>query len=231
MRLPSVEIDSFIPIGTTKNGRNANHDLGITPNPLRTLQPTKLTTLPLCNLQTETAQSTQLLLNVLNFRSRSRAIQFSAVSIICSTMIASKAGAEKEKKKAQGHAADGAPPPPPPRPGLPPHQASRTYISQSALPRLPIPSLEETLERFQRAVHAIQTPEEREQTKADVEEFLASGDGPKLQAMLVAYDEEGERDGTLGSYIEEFWSDAYLAPDTSVVPETCRETALEPGQA
>ena len=133
-------------------------------------------------------------------------------------MIASKAGAEEEKKKAQGHAADGAPrPPPQPRPGLPPHQASRTYISQSALPRLPIPSLEETLERFQRAVHAIQTPEEREQTKADVEEFLASGDGPKLQAMLVAYDEEGERDGTLGSYIEEFWSDAYLAPDTSVV--------------
>ena len=125
-------------------------------------------------------------------------------------MIASKASAEEEKKKAQGHAADGAPPPPPqPRPGLPPHQASvqasRTYISQSALPRLPIPTLEETLERFQRAVHAIQTPEEREQTKADVEEFLASGDGPKLQAMLLAYDEEGERDGTLGSYIEEFW--------------------------
>ena len=45
VRLPSVEIDSFIPIGTTKNGRNANHDLDITPNPLRTLQPTKLTAL------------------------------------------------------------------------------------------------------------------------------------------------------------------------------------------
>ena len=128
-------------------------------------------------------------------------------------MIATKpAGAEEEEK-----VGNGAVPPPPPRPGLPPHQTSRTYFSQATLPRLPIPTLEETLERFQKAVYAIQTPEEREQTKADVEEFIASGDGPKLQSMLIAYDEEGERNGTLGSYIEEFWSDAYLAPDTSVV--------------
>ena len=35
--------------------------------------------------------------------------------------------------------------------------------------------------------------------------------------MLVEYEQEGREKGTLGSYVEEFWSEAYLAPDSSVV--------------
>mmetsp|Transcript_9653 Transcript_9653/g.21608 ORF Transcript_9653/g.21608 Transcript_9653/m.21608 type:complete len:772 (+) Transcript_9653:254-2569(+) len=96
------------------------------------------------------------------------------------------------------------------------HEQSRTYISQSVLPRLPIPTLEETMKRFGRAVWAVQTATERAETERVVEEFLST-EGPKLQSLLEEYDEEGERNGTLGSYVEEFWSDAYLAPDTSVV--------------
>ena len=92
----------------------------------------------------------------------------------------------------------------------------RTYSAQASLPRLPIPTLEETMERFPKAVWAIQTPEEREETREVVEEFLGT-DGPELQALLKDYDEEGAQGKKLGSYVEEFWSDAYLAPETSVV--------------
>ncbi len=97
---------------------------------------------------------------------------------------------------------------------------SSTYASQSSLPRLPIPSLEETAERFLETVQPLLTPAQYEETKIIVEKFL-SDDGEngaqKLQSILQAYDAEGEADNSIGSYIEEFWNDAYLAPDTSTV--------------
>ena len=49
-----------------------------------------------------------------------------------------------------------------------------------------------------------------------IEQFLHI-DGPPLQKLLVEYEQKGREDGTLGSYVEEFWSEAYLAPDQSVV--------------
>lgn len=93
---------------------------------------------------------------------------------------------------------------------------SNTFASQATLPRLPIPTLEETLEKFPKCVEAIQTPEQREATKEVVKDFLEN-DGPKLQALLEKYDEEGRQSGEIGSYIEEFWNESYLAPDSSVV--------------
>lgn len=91
-----------------------------------------------------------------------------------------------------------------------------TFASQATIPRLPIPTLEETLERFPRAVQALQDAAERKATKKVTEEFL-HGDGPKLQKMLRDYEEEGRSTGRIGSYVEEFWSEAYLAPNASVV--------------
>ena len=55
-----------------------------------------------------------------------------------------------------------------------------------------------------------------EECLSSVRQFLEE-DGPKLQQLLVEYEREGREKGTLGSYVEEFWSDAYLAPDSSVV--------------
>lgn len=55
-----------------------------------------------------------------------------------------------------------------------------------------------------------------EECLASVRKFLEE-DGPKLQQLLVEYERVGRENGTLGSYVEEFWSDAYLAPDSSVV--------------
>eukprot|EP00984_Skeletonema_dohrnii_P022916 scaffold12038_cov111-Skeletonema_dohrnii-CCMP3373.AAC.1 len=103
-----------------------------------------------------------------------------------------------------------------------------TYAGQGDLTRLPIPSLEETLERFITTVSPLLTSEEKETCQNEVTNFLQT-DGPKLQTLLVEYDEKGRAEGTLGSYVEEFWSDAYLAPDSSVVMNLNPFFVLEDG--
>ena len=112
-------------------------------------------------------------------------------------------------------------------------QGSSTYANQSSLPRLPIPTLEETLERFPTAVSALlssansddattnngginNNSKEMQECLEEIQKFLTT-DGPTLQKLLVEYDEQGREDGKVGSYVEEFWTDAYLAPDSSVV--------------
>ena len=114
---------------------------------------------------------------------------------------------------------------------------SVTYGPQSDLPPLPVPSLEETMAKFQEHLEALEAdgdPEERRATEKIVREFLfdartkadedGSGTskasavtGPALQELLLDYDKTGRKTGLIGSYVEEFWSDAYLAPDSSVV--------------
>jgi carnitine O-acetyltransferase len=76
--------------------------------------------------------------------------------------------------------------------------------------------LDETLAKFPKVISALETPEEQEETKKIVKEFR-NGDGPKLQALLEEYEANGVASGSLGSYVEEFWNDSYLAPDQSVV--------------
>jgi hypothetical protein len=91
-----------------------------------------------------------------------------------------------------------------------------TYAGQSSLPRLPIPTLEETLERFPDVVSAFLNKKEMKECREEITKFLET-DGPALQKLLVEYDRRGEEKGTVGSFVEEFWTDAYLAPDSSVV--------------
>ena len=93
---------------------------------------------------------------------------------------------------------------------------SCTFAWQNDLPRLPIPSLDETLNKFPKVLAALQTPDQQKETLQIVEEFR-KGDGPRLQALLEKYEEEGVASGSIGSYVEEFWNDSYLAPDQSVV--------------
>ena len=95
-------------------------------------------------------------------------------------------------------------------------QPSGTFAAQQAIPRLPIPSLDETLDKFPKIVEALLSKEEQDETRKVVENFRR-GVGSKLQNMLYKYQKEGFESGRLGSYIEEFWNDAYLAPDDSVV--------------
>jgi len=91
-----------------------------------------------------------------------------------------------------------------------------TFEAQGDLPRLPIPTLQETMTKLPQVLWALQTETERERTKEIIAKFMEK-DGPELQELLEQYEAEGIREGTIGSYVEEFWNDSYLAPDDSVV--------------
>lgn len=88
--------------------------------------------------------------------------------------------------------------------------AAGTFAGQPALPRLPIPPLEATLARYLKAVAPLLSAHQLEQTQAAVASFGAA-EGPALQARLERY-AEGK-----ASYIEEFWFEAYLTHEDSVV--------------
>ena len=63
---------------------------------------------------------------------------------------------------------------------------SRTFARQGELPKLPIPSLEETCARYLRALEGLQDQREHAETKRAVEEFLHH-DGPRIQEKLKEY--------------------------------------------
>ena len=85
---------------------------------------------------------------------------------------------------------------------------------QKRLPRLPIPSLKETTEKLLKWSQALLTPEEYAVSETAVQEFLTDpAQGPTLQDLLVNYDHTTD----YGTYFEEFWDEAYLAPNASVV--------------
>lgn len=85
-----------------------------------------------------------------------------------------------------------------------------TYAGQDSLPKLPIPDLEHTCEKYLAALKPLQGTREHRETKHAVQEFLKH-DGPGLQEKLQKY--------AVGktSYIEQFWYDSYLNFDNPVV--------------
>ncbi|KAG8461429.1 hypothetical protein KFE25_010616 [Diacronema lutheri] len=83
-------------------------------------------------------------------------------------------------------------------------------VDGAQLPRLPIPEVAETCERYLTAVTPLLSEEDLERTRAAVAQFLAR-DADGLQAALREY----ARDKP--SYVEDFWFDAYLKPDEPVV--------------
>ena len=103
---------------------------------------------------------------------------------------------------------------------------NKTFDAQGSLARLPIPSLDETLTKFLATVGPLlsyssnssssTSQSVQEETRQLVESFR-TGEGPKLQQLLLEYEAKGAETGTFGSYVEEFWNDSYLAPDSSVV--------------
>ncbi|KAF8888280.1 acyltransferase ChoActase/COT/CPT [Infundibulicybe gibba] len=86
----------------------------------------------------------------------------------------------------------------------------RTLAYQDKLPKLPIPSLEDTCRRYLKALEALQDEQEHETTKAAVKDFLAN-DGPKIQEKLNEWAKEK------ASYIEDFWYESYLSHSDPVV--------------
>ena len=98
------------------------------------------------------------------------------------------------------------PTPPKPRPSypkVPPPNYKKmaseggTFAGQDYLPILPIPDLEQTTERYLKALKPLQSPREQTDTREAVHEFLKN-EGPDLNEKLKQY-AQGKT-----SYIEQF---------------------------
>ncbi|KAF2154349.1 carnitine O-acetyltransferas-like protein [Myriangium duriaei CBS 260.36] len=87
---------------------------------------------------------------------------------------------------------------------------------EDSLPRLPVPTLEETAKRYLKSVRPLITPKEFETTSKAVSDFVAPGAfGEELQKRLVARRD----DPNVRNWIYEWWNDAaYLAYRDPVVP-------------
>ncbi|GBG31422.1 Carnitine O-palmitoyltransferase 2, mitochondrial [Hondaea fermentalgiana] len=78
-----------------------------------------------------------------------------------------------------------------------------TFRYQEELPKLPVPALEATCERFLATVRPLLSSEDMAETEQAVQAFL-DDQGPGIQEELLAYAE------TQDNYVDAFWDDAYL---------------------
>ncbi|KAF3767822.1 acyltransferase ChoActase/COT/CPT [Cryphonectria parasitica EP155] len=87
---------------------------------------------------------------------------------------------------------------------------------QESLPRLPVPTLEETAARYLKSLHPLLSPAEFEQSKSAVADFVKPGGiGARLQEKLIARREDPKHK----NWIYEWWNDAaYLSYRDPVVP-------------
>jgi carnitine O-acetyltransferase len=87
---------------------------------------------------------------------------------------------------------------------------------EDSLPKLPVPSLEETVQRYLKSVHPLLSSAEFEHTKNAVEDFARPGGiGQELQKRLVARRE----DPKVKNWIYDWWNfAAYLGYRDPVVP-------------
>jgi carnitine O-acetyltransferase len=87
-----------------------------------------------------------------------------------------------------------------------------TFSQQAKLPRLPIPSLESTVNRYLKSLEPLATPAELSRSKSLVEDFVKTL-GPTLQKRLIEYDKKQKY-----SWLENIWLDrAYLSYRESVM--------------
>ncbi|KAJ5994543.1 Carnitine O-acetyltransferase [Penicillium sp. IBT 35674x] len=87
---------------------------------------------------------------------------------------------------------------------------------EDSLPRLPVPSLEETGRRYLKSVHPLVSEAEYERTKTAVEAFIRpGGEGEPLQKRLL----ERAANPKINNWIAEWWNEAaYLGYRDPVIP-------------
>lgn len=96
------------------------------------------------------------------------------------------------------------------------HSKGAMLRFEDSLPRLPVPTLEETAKRYLKSVHPLLSKTEFEATTKAVKEFVApGGPGEELQKRLIARRERPE----IRNWLSEWWNDAaYMAYRDPVVP-------------
>ncbi|EED15450.1 carnitine acetyl transferase [Talaromyces stipitatus ATCC 10500] len=87
---------------------------------------------------------------------------------------------------------------------------------ENSLPKLPVPTLEETAKRYLKSVHPLLSASEYERTTKAVEEFIKpGGQGETLQKRLIARRD----DPKINNWLTEWWNfAAYLGYRDPVVP-------------
>lgn len=98
-----------------------------------------------------------------------------------------------------------------------------TYYFQKSLPRLPIPTLENTCERYLSAQKPLLDEKSYQFTEKMVGNFRKD-DGPKLQALLIQKDKAEKHT----SYISEPWFDIYLKDRTPLPVNNCPLLMMKP---
>jgi carnitine O-acetyltransferase len=84
------------------------------------------------------------------------------------------------------------------------NDTTRTFGNEDSLPRVPLPTLEDSCDRFLEWCAPLLTEDELAQTAAEVAAFR-DGPGPKLHAALAEYDASG-----VDSWLDLFWPSRYL---------------------
>ncbi|KAK2742819.1 Carnitine O-acetyltransferase mitochondrial [Myotisia sp. PD_48] len=87
---------------------------------------------------------------------------------------------------------------------------------EDSLPKLPVPSLEETGKRYLKSVHPLLSAEEYKKTQKAVEDFVKpGGEGEPLQKRLLAR----AADPKIDNWLDEWWNhSAYLGYRGPVIP-------------
>ena len=84
---------------------------------------------------------------------------------------------------------------------------ARTFALEDGLPRVPLPTLDHTCERFLQWCSPLLTDEQLAETKAAVADFLRpDGPGRRLHAALAEYDARED----VHSWLDLFWPSRYL---------------------
>ncbi|KAK3703873.1 Carnitine O-acetyltransferase mitochondrial [Vermiconidia calcicola] len=96
------------------------------------------------------------------------------------------------------------------------HSKGAMLRYEDSLPKLPVPTLDETAKRYLKSVHPLVSETEYEHTKKAVNDFIAPGSfGQKLQKRLVARRD----DPKFKSWLSEWWNHAaYLGYRDPIVP-------------
>ena len=80
------------------------------------------------------------------------------------------------------------------------------YRNQSSLPRLPVPSLRQTIDKYLYYVKGMITREAFQNTEKIANQFAISAEGQKLHS----YVEQMAHNPRIANWLERWWSDAYL---------------------
>lgn len=84
---------------------------------------------------------------------------------------------------------------------------------QTQLPKLPVPTLQETFSKYLRTVEPFLSTKQLEKTKDHVNLFLAGGQGEELQKRLQSFAKDKD------NWLAEFWDDyAYMSYRDPIVP-------------